>query len=204
MVVARGDVSLTDDGTLDEMLDGMADNSRSFIFNLTDFFVHRHGIDIVYKLATTPGELEGVDIAAVGIEAANGNYKAGCLQQCLGGGPVSSLDDLYTAAEAGQPTFVALLSDVATKVGPGVVVKLPPAGHELKGRGRASDKARDDYSDRNPGPGIGWLFDILRGALVCATDHDLKETLGVITADPRVKAVLNTCHSSEYDVPYAI
>ena len=102
------------------------------------------------------------------------------------GGAVQSWAELYAAAEAAYPAFHSLLTDVVAAAGGVASVRIifPPDSHKFKGRERAAQKARDDYSDRSPGPAFGWLFDIARAALVCETAEVVKRVLAVLVADP--------------------
>ena len=43
----------------------------------------------------------------------------------------------------------------------------------LKRRERALEKASNDYDDRDPGPAVSWLFDIVRGKAVCETGDQI-------------------------------
>lgn len=68
----------------------------------------------------------------------------------------------------------------------GCETKFPP----LKGRDRASEKAEDDYSKRNPGPGEAWLFDIVRGSVICEDGHTVAAVVRELAAHPAVHAVV--------------
>lgn len=158
-----------------------------FIGNLHHFFVHRREIREVYDQADPRSELSELEVDVVPIKAGGeGQYNAEFLQQRIGGGPVRGIDELYDAAGEARPCFDSFVAEMAAEVGPGVTPKLPPG---LKGRDRAAEKAGDDYGDRTPGPGVGWLYDVVRGTLMCATVADIKQVLTLIKTDPRVTAV---------------
>lgn len=113
--------------------------------------------------------------------------RSACDDADASGGAVRTWDELYDCAAAARPTLEALLMDVVAAAGgdgAGVRIISPPPGHELKGRTRAAQKARDDYSDRSPGPAFGWVFDILRSAIVCETPEMVEVVLKLLTQDP--------------------
>ena len=168
------------------------------MYNLVVTFELKCGITQAYEVAAPKGFLEAIHLEAVGIGANAGvgllppddgddRCNPERLQQRLSGGAVQTWDELYDAATAAYPTFQQLLEDITTAVGRGtslVNLLFPPKGHELKSRVRGSQKARDDYSDRSPGPAFGWLFDVVRAALVCETAEVVKQVLAILVADP--------------------
>ena len=107
--------------------------------------------------------------------------------------PVASLDDLYEAAEACAPIFKRLAEDVCSQVnrqrGGRLVVRIKmPTG--LKKRKRSIEKSTDDYALRVPGPACGWLFDIVRGALVCEDAAAVVAVIEAVQNHPAVKLVV--------------
>ena len=47
----------------------------------------------------------------------------------------------------------------------------------MKNVGRAIEKAENDYNVRDPGHGERWLFDIVRGMLICESEDDILAVL---------------------------
>jgi tetratricopeptide (TPR) repeat protein len=63
-------------------------------------------------------------------------------------------------------------------------VKLAP----LKGRARAAAKARNEYA-KNTAPATSWLFDLVRGSVMCATEEEIVRLYEALDKDPRVDIV---------------
>ena len=123
-----------------------------------------------YAEAAPDGVLEEIEIVAVGIKDADGNYKPECQQQKLdGSGPVESIADLRSCAGACKPQFDAMVIEIASEVSTDAGWKksnLQIKVVDLKAGDRIGKKAKDDYDDRVPGPGISWVFDVLRARCV--------------------------------------
>ncbi|KAH8050343.1 hypothetical protein JL721_11427 [Aureococcus anophagefferens] len=66
----------------------------------------------------------------------------------------------------------------------GAVLKLAP----LKGRARAEAKARNEYA-KNTAPATSWLFDVVRGSVMCATEDEIVRLYEALDEDPRVDIV---------------
>ena len=66
----------------------------------------------------------------------------------------------------------------------GAVLKLAP----LKGLARAAAKARNEYA-KNTAPATSWLFDVVRGSIMCATEDEIVGLYEVLDKDPRVDVV---------------
>ena len=81
------------------------------------------------------------------------------------GTPAETLDELYAVANLAFNTY----AEVMTAACPNdAVLKLAP----LKGRPRAAAKARNEYA-KNTAPATSWLFDIVRGSIMCATEDEI-------------------------------
>lgn len=74
-------------------------SSVEFMGKLKHFFVIRSENERVYQANSTPGELEALAVEACGIENAEGTFKPERRQQTVDGTPVTTLDELYAAAE---------------------------------------------------------------------------------------------------------
>lgn len=92
------------------------------------------------------------------------SFKKKYQQQRVHGLHVRTLNDLYKAAERATPVFQEQVNGIVCLIRE----KLNPPKRccyqvcETKSRDRSSSKAKDDYSSRDPGPSISWLFDIVR------------------------------------------
>ncbi|KAK7233486.1 hypothetical protein SO694_00104029 [Aureococcus anophagefferens] len=103
-------------------------------------------------------------------------------RQCaLHGAPAKTLDELYAVAEKALLKY----GEVMTAACPdGAVLKLAP----LKGRARAAAKARNEYA-KNTAPATSWLFDVVRGSVMCATEDEIVRLYAALDKDPRVDVV---------------
>ena len=89
------------------------------------------------------------------------------MRQVNSSGPIDSIDDLYEIASLVKPIFEVEMEKIVSLTGlQASSLSVAP----LKGQIRALEKARDDYSARVPGPGISWLFDIVRGMIICDSE----------------------------------
>jgi tetratricopeptide (TPR) repeat protein len=117
------------------------------------------------NIASSP-RYQGVNI----IEPEADKFNENSRQQNTTGAVVSNLDELYATAEIANQFYQQFLSGVLTELAiPLQTLKSAP----LKGRSRAAEKALDDYSNRIPGPGISWLFDIVRASIECESEADI-------------------------------
>ena len=99
----------------------------------------------------------------------NNAFDPSLRQQSSNGSVVKTIPDLYESATLARAFFSDILATLVDVVGlESESVVCPP----LKGQSRAVEKALDDYSQRVPGPGISWLFDIVRASIEC--DNDLQ------------------------------
>ncbi|KAH8055988.1 hypothetical protein JL722_7812 [Aureococcus anophagefferens] len=99
----------------------------------------------------------------------------------LHGAPAKTLDELYAVAEKALLKY----GEVMTAACPdGAVLKLAP----LKGRARAAAKARNEYA-KNTAPATSWLFDVVRGSVMCATEDEIVRLYAALDKDPRVDVV---------------
>ena len=103
-------------------------------------------------------------------------------RQCaLNGAPAETLDELYAVAEKALLKY----GEVMTAACPsGAVLMLAP----LKGLARAEAKARNEYA-KNTAPATSWLFDVVRGSVICATEDEIVGLYAALDEDPRVDIV---------------
>lgn len=88
-------------------------------------------------------------------------------QQRADGSVARSIDEVYECADLARGAFQRLLGRLRAEV-----VVAP-----LKSRARALEKAIDDYGDRSPGPAVSWLFDIVRGSVICDSVSGMQAAL---------------------------
>lgn len=126
--------------------------------------------------------VEGIDI----LEKEDGSFDFDLRQRNILGHPVESLDELYEAAASANAVFSAILMELveALSLNP-EYLKLC----SLKGRPRASEKAKDDYDEREPGHGERWLFDISRAALLCESEKEISDIINYLRTSPAVTVV---------------
>jgi tetratricopeptide (TPR) repeat protein len=114
-----------------------------------------------------------------GIETdTNGQFKAEYQQQSIHGEPVKTLDELYEAAKEAKPVFYKLIQKLVKQVCDACDSKIEDVVADrptLKRRKRAKEKAEDDYAQRQPGPGVSWLYDIVRGSVKFASAAQVKK-----------------------------
>ncbi|KAL3941946.1 MAG: hypothetical protein SGBAC_003774 [Bacillariaceae sp.] len=146
-----------------------------------------------------------------GIQSSNGGddlFKPCYQQQTVDGTAVTTAKDLYQAAKIAQPIYQNVVTELVDKVceitgterqqidvefsalkklDPDSVVNIEFA--PLKGKDRALEKATDDYSQRSPGPGVSWLFDIVRGSIKFSSEQQIAKCLELMQADPAIHIV---------------
>ena len=113
------------------------------------------------------------------VEIAENIFDPNMRQQCLDGNPVNSIGELYEAAKLALPIFEKEMQKVVASTGlsPHYLHFAP-----LKDPKRATEKAKDDYDEREPGHGYRWLFDIARASLICETEDELITTVRYLKA----------------------
>ncbi|KAH8064012.1 hypothetical protein JL721_8410 [Aureococcus anophagefferens] len=151
---------------------GLLDPKAVLFKNLRQFKIAREQIEAIYD--EQPGAVR--DIPWCGEDLGDD------WRQCaLHGAPAETLDELYAVAEQAFISFAVTLTAACPD---GAVVKLAP----LKGLARAAAKARNEYA-KNTAPATSWLFDIVRGSVMCATEDEIVRLYAALDADPRVDVV---------------
>ena len=125
-------------------------------------------------------------------ERLDGSYR----QQKLGGAGehVSSQEELTAAAETALAKYPDLLAEVLKAAGveyvlydhethEGIVMLAP-----LKGQERIRVKARDEYNNVEPGPGIAWIYDAVRATVVFDDADQVANFIGAML-DAKVEGV---------------
>ncbi|KAL3934974.1 MAG: hypothetical protein SGBAC_009415 [Bacillariaceae sp.] len=118
-------------------------------------------------------------------------------QLSMSGEPVKNLVELYEVAEEMLPMFKAKIENLMGGMDTSRVCaasadahfKLPPGENKLKGKRRASEKAKDNYSKSEPGPPESWLYDIVRGSILFDTADQMIELLVRIREDETIEII---------------
>jgi tetratricopeptide (TPR) repeat protein len=113
------------------------------------------------------------------VEQSPNVFDASMRQKSLSGEVAQTFDELYEAAECAYPIFFDFLRGVLR------TLDIPESRldvYTLKKRVRAAEKAKDDYSSRPDGPGLAWLYDIVRSSFVCETPEEIKRVIEHLSA----------------------
>ena len=176
-----------------------AGHSGELVGHIIAFNKHRKQIDAVYSSLGGGGRVEEVQTVDL-IELAKDCFDPSMRQMSLTGGGdhfVSGIDNLYEAAVAAMVVFSLILKvDVASSL----ISIFPDIGSHihiapLKNQKRAEEKAKDDYGERKDGPGVAWLYDIVRGMVECDSQEEVcaviaaLHTLSLSSSSPRVQVV---------------
>ena len=124
------------------------------------------------------GSLERIKPIDV-VEKSTNVFDPSMRQKSLTGEFARTLDELYETAEVARPLFLDFLRDILR------TLNIPESRldvYTLKKRLRAAEKAKDDYSSRPDGPGLGWLYDIVRSSFVCEILEEIKRVIDHLTA----------------------
>lgn len=149
----------TIDAELQELLSGADESSMHFIHQMVLYFRNQRDFKMLLKIASPKRKL----LENIKIKAEHKEY----LQKVIDGSrAVETLDELYEVATFVEQPFKEEMERVEASIGGSVTTEFPPG---LKKRGRAEEKARDDY-DNN----FGMLFDIVRMLFLCGTGAEMK------------------------------
>ena len=119
-----------------------------------------------------PWRADGPDKARLGDDAR---------QRGLDGKPTESLDALYEVAALAKVRFEEIMTAACPD---GVTLMIAP----LKGRARATVKAEDEYKDMTA-PCYAWLFDVVRGSVLCETEANIVSLYEALEANPDIEIV---------------
>ena len=149
----------TIDAELQELLSGADESSMHFIHQMVLYFRNQRDFKMLLKIASPKRKL----LENIKIKAEHKEY----LQKVIDGSrAVETLDELYEVATFVEQPFKEEMERVEASIGGSVTTEFPPG---LKKRGRAEEKAGDDY-DNN----FGMLFDIVRMLFLCGTGAEMK------------------------------
>jgi tetratricopeptide (TPR) repeat protein len=168
------------------------DRLRNF-FDLQTISAERAGI------VDPQGKIAAMKIKphSKGIKEKDGTYKSGYRQQDVKGNPIRNLSALYIAAKEATPEFQTLMDSLRDNV-PGLTsadVEVVP----IKNVSRASKKAQEEYSYRQPGPGEAWLYDILRASVYCKSYKQMYDVNKYLKESAHIVDCSNRFASPQFD-----
>ena len=152
--------------------------SDVFWANLRHTLHVRRGLDAAYAALPRHQDLKhnvasfdatkvgGARRAGQGADAFDGALR----QQSLLGAPAANLSEVFAAGRAARPVFEALLARAAEAAG---IEESRVKSIALESRARAGEKAHAKFGARDPGPSVAWLFDVVRGKVVCETGGEV-------------------------------
>lgn len=143
--------------------------NQEFFDNMKNFHICRIKIGSLWNNVST-GVVESIQSVDHTLST-DGGYDASARQVRLGDGHVvQTFPELYEAANVARESFISLLNSITFTAGiPFSNVNVAAS----KSLVRATEKAKDDYGDRPHGPGLSWLFDIVRGSVECSSDEEI-------------------------------
>ncbi|CAJ1933337.1 unnamed protein product [Cylindrotheca closterium] len=149
-----------------------------------------HQVDEFQRIATFPLVTD-----SGGIETKSDDpleFKSDFQQQLAEGKPVITLDERHIVARIAKPIYRQTLENIVDQVYSFCGCNkddIQILGVPLKGSERAQEKADDDYSKRKPGPGVSWLYDIVRASIIFSTTEQIARCLEAIRDDPSIRVV---------------
>ena len=105
-----------------------------------------------------------------------------CRQCGPDGTPAKTLEDLYAIAEVAREEYTKVMTAACADSAAALTV----AG--LKGKERAAAKASEEYKDKTA-PFVSWLFDVVRGSVLCETEDAVVRLFRAIEANPNIDIV---------------
>ena len=175
--------NLTTEGMSDTTKSSTTKNDEVFL-KLRQFLDCKQAITQTWA-AISSGQLELIPTRDT-VQNPDESWNFALRQQNLAGVSVESIQELYEAAETASPVFAQLIEKVVIAAGlPVDCIHMAP----LKGIVRATEKAKDDYNEREPGHGERWLFDIVRGAALCETEEQLTRLMEALRSQPEIDIV---------------
>jgi tetratricopeptide (TPR) repeat protein len=177
---------------------GVTAVQQRFLDRLTHFFDFQRIAEERIAIVDPQGKIAAMKVKAhsKGIEEKNGTFKAGYRQQDVRGKPVKHLADLYLAAETAQPEFQTFLYSLLQAVN---LTKMELEIAPSKPRARASQKAREEYTYRIPGPAESWLYDILRASIICKSYKQMSDINKYLKENVHIVECENRFASPQFD-----
>jgi tetratricopeptide (TPR) repeat protein len=197
IVFLKASRSAVPDPGADTEAGGPADHSRDFVGHIVGFVRHREAIDNEWRKCCKGAKSSVEQIPTVDRLEKEGSFDGNLRQMALTTSAneaprhVENLEELYIAARAAHDIFKTLiLCTVPSELASlgfsfaanflGGTTKDSFVVPETKGEARAKEKATDDYGSRSPGPKEAWLFDIVRGAVLCDSEDEIGAVIEVL------------------------
>ena len=177
---------------------GVTAVQQRFLDRLSHLFDFQRIAEERIAIVDPQGKIAAMKVKAhsKGIEEKNGTFKAGYRQQDIRGHPVKHLADLYSAAETAQPEFQNFLYSLLLACN---LTKMDLEIAPLKPRARASQKAREEYTYRIPGPAESWLYDILRASIICKNYKQMSDINKYLKDNAHIVECENRFASPQFD-----
>ncbi|CAJ1957636.1 unnamed protein product [Cylindrotheca closterium] len=181
----------------DVATNNIRESNEEFLNTLHGYLDCRAQMDAEYNRVDTKQELASFEMESDsgGIEDDTlddkNMYKYEYQQQSTEWEPVKDICELYAAAEMIRPVYMEKVESLVAQVkeihgeGSKIKIKIPP----LKGKERAMAKAEDDYGNRDPGPAVSWLYDIVRGSVLFSSADCLLTCVRLIKEDESIHIV---------------
>jgi len=164
-----------------------SNKTEIFFKKIVDFFRIRKQIDEIWT-SISSGLIESFPEINE-IELPDGTFDPRMRQMSITGQFVTTLPELYEAANKAKPIFEAELAKLfdLTEINRNYLSVAP-----LKDGKRAAEKANDDYAKRNPPNEFSWLYDIVRGQILCETEQEIMAVLTYLKEKTTERFFLNT------------
>ena len=124
-----------------------------------------------------------------GIQLHHGEYSILYQQQDTYGNPVESIEDLYTAVEQAKPCFELFLQNLCNEAESTIQLEIATR----KGRQRAEEKAKDDFSKRvvagKTSSPYSWFYDINQTSIKCDETEQIQVVLELLQNNTSVHIV---------------
>lgn len=162
-------------------------HSSEFFDQISSFNRCRQAMDKKWHL-NSQGKVELIK-SIDNLTNSDGKIDGNLRQQSVNGDPVKTAQELFEAATTAKDEFRAFVMRIvrATEIPPNYV-----SIANLKSMERSIEKARDDYGKRDPGPDVSWLFDIVRGMIICEAETEIVALMEAVEA--LVQKVNDCCH----------
>jgi len=117
---------------------------------------------------------------------ADDTYDNNMRQQSLSGAVVNFLEELYSCASRCKEYYDVILNILVVRAGIDLsLLSIAP----MKGRERALEKTKDDYSKRKPGPSVSWLFDVVRASVICDDEEQMVTFVEVLLKEQECEGI---------------
>ena len=129
-----------------------------------------------HQLSASLAAKEVVRIPDIDLTQVDGIFDTVCCQRNGSGRAITELSELYWNAALVKTTFEEFLRQSIKKCRlTTTALELVP----LKNKLAAQDKANFNYSAR-PGPGVSWVFDVIRASVNCTTLDEISRFVSCI------------------------